>query len=273
MGCSPVYKGKRYNSLEEIKNHLRFELNSSKQVFKPRLNTSKKDMKNKYFRQGDKTTSLEVINKIADSNSKLAKLAQYLKPYVEKVNVNIYLQTNLMEGYDGVYYQQSREIDVKQDHTQKSDEVLLIHEIIHSLTVDVLNSNEPAKRKFMEYYNYAKQNIDGDFYGLKNEREFIVAVFSDKELIKTLSELPGLKNETSLFHEIYEFFASLIGIKKESNLFNETIEVAESVLNTALDLENNFIESFEKIDYFEPVDSIRFEENMTNDSDNPLINC
>ena len=111
------------------------------------------------------------------------------------------------------------EISTKADSVNNIDETIL-HELTHMLTVEGLRTNAVFRKEILELYNIAKKNTKEDFYGLKNEKEFLAEAFTNPEFQEYLESI-DYKN-TTLWNRFKQAVLNLLGLKK-GNLLLETL--------------------------------------------------
>jgi len=195
-------------------------------------------IQSKYF--PEKTvSSLSIVQKIAASNHPLNKLAERLLPYVEKLSVPVTLNSTESVGNSnaaGIYTPSTNNIDIAQycRFRGRGSEVTLLHEVIHSLTYSKLrDESSTAVMDLTRLYDYAKANIESDFYGLTNIDEFITELFTSAEFVNELmkisptSEVSAYKN---FFEELVEHILSLFGITNDDNLYSQAFAVATNII-------------------------------------------
>ena len=208
-------------------------------------------LKNKYFPDSNVVKSSEILEKIANSNHPLNKLAQHLIKYVSINNVNVELVDELVDDrmgtVAGLYYPGSNTIKINSSSKFRGmgSEPTLVHEIIHALTSNELGSNSEATKEFRKLYDHALKFLpayDPDSkqgeYGMYDLDEFMTAIFTDASFVKKLMEIPpmkGSKSYSNLFEEILDYIYSLFGIEKNSDLYSQAFSVATNVLQEASD--------------------------------------
>lgn len=223
-------------------------------------------IRQKYFSEGDTTTDKEVLTKIANSSHPLNQLAKHLIKYAKGIPIrlvpeiiSIDPQTNEEKNSAGVYKQIdlfTEEIQINEfiNFKEMGVEPTIIHEILHSLSVTWLNNinkKDPLYLEFKKYYNEALQNKElqslneNEGYGLTNEKEFLVALFTDAKLINKLKEIPASEptKYKNKLEEIYNFILSLFKIKENSSIYSEAFAVASNIIEEQFDLNNKLIDN------------------------------
>lgn len=194
------------------------------------------------YKVSDNSNSLYEVTKISNSSHPLNKLAKLLIPYVAMNSVPVTLEDELITKHvndkgevidlkaDGVYYRIKNNIKI--DRNSIRQEVLMLHEAIHSLVILSSDYRNPDSRMNEVYKEVQKQvpNYES-IYGLSNIDEFVVAVFVDSKVIKLLQTLEPTNNKfVNLFEEVYDYIVSLFKITKKDSLYNEAFSVASNVV-------------------------------------------
>ena len=242
-----------------------------------------------YFSNGMKSKrAADVVEEIANSDHGLNKLAKTLLPYVKYNNVFI----NLSEGKKefikangekttaaGMYYPGSNDVTmyVNEKYNPLFVEKVLLHEVLHAITWNQLRRGNQSSRDFNALYEYAKEQIPNweNTYAMSDADEFMVALFTDSEFMKTLSNIPpmsGIKEYKNLLQEIFDYFLSLINItKSDPTLYSQAFAVATNVLED-FKQESEMNEVFNEMqdsyyDNYEPVEpgSDLFADNKSGD--------
>ena len=242
-----------------------------------------------YYPNGMKSKrAADVVEEIANSDHGLNKLAKTLLPFVKYNNVFI----NLSEGKKefikangekttaaGMYYPGSNDVTmyVNEKYNPLFVEKVLLHEVLHAITWNQLRRGNQSSRDFNALYEYAKEQIPNweNTYAMSDADEFMVALFTDSEFMKTLSNIPpmsGIKEYKNLLQEIFDYFLSLINItKSDPTLYSQAFAVATNVLED-FKQESEMKEVFNEMqdsyyDNYEPVEppSNLFADNKSGD--------
>lgn len=161
----------------------------------------------------------------------------------------------------------------KKDMKMHTSEVIL-HELIHSITADVLNTH-PSWSKLRGFdeaqttfnaeidrlFNQALQALkEEDWYGLTNRKEFIAEALSNPKFQERLSQIKSEK-ETSIFQRIVNSIRDLFhklfinkGINIENSVFDDILRVSQNYINYAKTGINTDFDDFgfkNKLDKFE----------------------
>lgn len=196
-----------------------------------------------YFKDGNtELTVREVLNKIAEANHPLNELAKTLTGYI-KYNTKIklvdhtempVLDNNPNRIVNGVHQYQSEILINKQ--TTNPVENLLLHEILHNMTVYYLENSKSSKlyKDLDSLYQYAKNNIKEDHYGLKDIKEFAVEVFADGKFASALQKVAPMEGATqyeNLFEQLLDYLLQLFGLSKENETFyNQVVSTVSQVV-------------------------------------------
>ena len=234
-------------------------------------------LREKYFFDGDVQKVSTILNRIVASGTPLSILAEHLKKFVKddfliKLSetatipyVNENNEESLAAGIS--LYQKGKEnesvIVAEYASFKGSSEATILHEILHQLSQWELEYNKDSvfNKEFEALYNHAKNffNIKdydklskedkGLFYGLKNKHEFLVALFTDANFIKKMSEVPPMKENGKFANLLQEVFNSLLkklNININTPFYNQAYSVATNILEDAALKEQSRID-FENI--------------------------
>ena len=184
--------------------------------------------------------SSTVLERVAAYNHPLNNLANYLVPLVTTINdANIQL---VSEGnFAGTYLGSHININENAYFKGKGVEPTIIHEVMHSLTYDILRKNSAALEEFKKIYNYLKpmfpaynEETNEGTYALKDLDEFVVALFSDAKFINELLKIPAIDtSKDSVFKEIFDFIVGLFNISENDSIYRQAFNVASNLLEDA----------------------------------------
>jgi hypothetical protein len=195
----------------------------------------------------------DVLQRIADSNIGFATIAEHLLQFSEVNNIEITTQDSAVISANrmgnspiqaiGIYDPSANEIVIARNSGARMDQIL-IHEILHALSWRKLQDNVEISSDFRELYQYAKKHLGGylpatkeGIYGMYNEDEFFVALFTNGTLIKKLQELPAMdgRKYDNLLQQIMDFLLNAMNINKENpTLYTEAFAAATNILNESL---------------------------------------
>jgi hypothetical protein len=197
-------------------------------------------LEQRLFSESKDTTSLEILNKIANSDHNLASLAAHLIPYAKYVNAKISLVENIKpssiaKNPNGAYNPNTGDIVIKRTagFTASRAEATILHEIIHSLTYYELRKGTEENAYFTELFNHAELYLGTlNLYGLSNKDEFMTALFTDADFVKQLQNVPPLnkKKYTNLFQEVFDKILKLLRITKSSPFYEEAFSTATNII-------------------------------------------
>ena len=144
---------------------------------------------------------------------------------------------------------------------------ILVHELIHPLTRDILGSSESFAKLFdardvdikfkqdiSKLYNKAKKVLGEDWYGLSSEIEFVSELMSNTDFQKELAKIKYDENQ-SIWHRFIDVLKNLFSDIFGIDISNTLLEKALSVTHDYLDfvIENGAFSYFnsDNFDYFE----------------------
>lgn len=144
---------------------------------------------------------------------------------------------------------------------------ILVHELIHPLTRDILGSSESLakmfgareidikfKKEISKLYSKAKEVLGEDWYGLSSEIEFVSELMSNTDFQKELAKIKYDENQ-SIWNKFIDILKNLFSDVFGINISNTLLEKALSVTHDYLDfvIENGTFSYFnsDNFDYFE----------------------
>ncbi len=131
----------------------------------------------------------------------------------------------------------------------------LLHELTHAATVYALNLSPeldaqvsvlrqkvvdwletPAGRAYFRSHALALGKNRQRIYGLKNNKEFLAELYSDREFQKMLTQIPSDKPRKSIFTRFVEALSKFFNVPGEAgqSLFAEAVALNDEVLNFTL---------------------------------------
>jgi len=211
-------------------------------------------IREKYFKDGDTQKASSILEKMANSDHPLNKLAAHLLKYAKTLDVDVILEdkpyfehkTGEIKRAAGYYDVEKKNIRIASQANviQGKSEQLLLHEILHALSYDTVNSNTEIANDLRKLYDHAVEKLGKydpvtkeGFYGLHDMDEFMVALFTDSRFIVKLQKIDAIegKKYSNLFEEILDHILKLIGLKKGENLYNQAFATATNVLQYQLE--------------------------------------
>ncbi len=206
------------------------------------------EIRNKYFKDSNITTTTEVLEKISVSKHPLNKLAKKLLEFtlINDVNIELVNNTELKGNFAiknvsaaALYDPNTRTIQIaeKADFVKGNSEAAILHEILHSYTYSQLRDNSEANKEFERLFKYVKNNIDESdyFYQLENLDEFIVGLFTNARFIYELQNMKAMdsKKYKNFFEEVLDYILSLFDINKKDTVYSQAVAVASNILEEA----------------------------------------
>jgi hypothetical protein len=239
-----------------------------------------------YFNNDTSSTVGEILDKIANSNHKLAPLAAKLLKYKDINDVQIFLDDVPFYKFkkkslgdkefkaSGFFDPNNNTIRIaaKSKHRYGRSEGLLLHEILHALSKQYLAQNNKYTKDFIKLYEASIEKI-GKFNPDTKENyanftidEFFVGIFTDSKFIRKLMETEPIDDikYLNLFEQLAAFFLNLFGITKKDSLFTQAMSVASYILEDQLinvEANNNISEN----DYKDFNDDYNIDESETDD--------
>lgn len=196
-----------------------------------------------YFNDGE-TTIDEILTKI--KNPALLPLVKLLQKYIlpSQRKISVKLINSPDADYAGMYYSDSEGIRIEINRGAKfangSAEGIILHEIIHALTLGYLNNNKGSKlyKDLEKLFEYTKTSLEAqgkDYYGLSNIEEFVTESLTNSSFIKELLQLEALDSIKypnlleQFLNKIYEIFKSILNIK-DDNVYEQITSIIGQIL-------------------------------------------
>jgi hypothetical protein len=219
-------------------------------------------IKEKYFKESNTTTVSKILKDISESEHPLNKLAQKLLEYSEINDIEIELVDaenlgkNEISGVTGIaeYNSVNRKIRIaeKAYFIKGMSEATILHEILHAFSHDTIYTHSRVSSDFKVLYNYSKrffskynpETNEGE-YATFTEDEFFVALFTNANFIKALSQIPAFDYTTvegkkirgikyhNFFEQVFDYLLGLLKIEKGDSLYKQAFEVATNILEEA----------------------------------------
>jgi hypothetical protein len=198
----------------------------------------------------DKGASVSVkehVQKIIDNDFTNPYIKETLKkmlPYLPE-NGTVVFDSSIQErGAAGLYYSDTNQIAMDPlAHEGKTGyyEGVFLHELVHMLTVNEMynDPNGVFAKKIKELYNYtidhlAKTGRPVDYYGFKNEFEFLAEAYSNPEFQKELQNVKP-KGGKSLWKEFIDalanFFKTKLNITIRPSVLDDIFNATERMIN------------------------------------------
>lgn len=237
MTINPAYVEHEYRKLPESQQTDPLDFNTI--GINSKRNTTDYFIVPKYFSDGNITTSKAILEKIAASSHPLAPVAKALIPFDTNSTVELVAMSNV-NGGAGVYNRITHKIEIAKfaGFRGLGVEPTLIHEILHAITVNYIERNSDSKevKDLFNLFAHSRKykNEMEDDYSFTNIKEFIVAIFTDAEFVKTLSTKPPfekVEKYNNAFEEILDYILNLFKFKKpEKSLYKQAFEIATHII-------------------------------------------
>ncbi len=184
--------------------------------------------------------SSTILGRIAKSTHPLSKLADKLLDYVKYNDVDIAIEDrdNTITTKDGssfsvagAYYSSTNSITLFENAKYPESRLigLILHEILHSLSYHQLRKATIAGKDFSKLLEHAKKYLP-DQYALRNTDEFLVALFTNAEFIRSLENVPPVEGKfRNFFEEIFDWLLKLLKLNKP-DFYNQAFSVATNIL-------------------------------------------
>jgi hypothetical protein len=198
------------------------------------------------------TDSVSILKEISKSNHVLNKVAEKLIIFAEKNNVNIeFVPTITREGIvnntAGIYSSTANIIQIATNVVYtSSQEATILYEILHAISYKELRQNESKLEDFEKLRKFAITqllNTNVDKYGLTDFDEFMVALFTDGQLINELMKIPAMENQKkyrNLLEEIFDYILKLFKFRKSNEtLYEQAFNLATHFLDHSVIEEEN----------------------------------
>lgn len=129
--------------------------------------------------------------------------------------------------------------DIYVRQSANAHDYLVMHEVVHALTVARIKGDPAFRRQMLELRREAAGMVQGDFYGLRdfgsdwvNAAEFVGEVLSNPRLQDALSTKPSPKQD-SLWQRIKSFIATKLGLAP-ANADDVQSAIIDAVMDAAL---------------------------------------
>lgn len=205
------------------------------------------DLRNRLFNGKDEAS-------IGVMLTRLAKSSPALVPFINKVKANIpvnvkarkvvlipYSEDNPSHAWydtdNGIVYISENAAYEHNGKLSKADNTIF-HEILHAATVSVLNNSPELKGELKSIMDNVKQYIGSDYYGMKDEYEFLAELWSNAKFAKELMNIPASKKQSMLDKIIY-WLMKAFGITNSDNAFVEAHNFMVNMLTNYQDLNYN----------------------------------
>ena len=171
-----------------------------------------------YLNNAEKINPLDVLTIIENTDNEFKYVAKIIKDVIINNNYEIDItQNDLKEGVAGDYIDGKINMYIPFNDSQYTR--VIIHELLHAIS-----DNNTFQFKIDKLYNYVTKflkdnNID---YGLKNNREFLAEIFSNKTFQELMAQLeytePNQNKKLSVLDKFLELLSSFFKIENNSVL-------------------------------------------------------
>jgi len=171
-----------------------------------------------YLNNTEKINSLDVLTIIENTDNEFKYVAKIIKDVIISNNYEIDItQNDSKEGVAGDYIDGKINMYIPFNDSQYTR--VIIHELLHAIS-----DNNVFQFKIDKLYNYVTKflkdnNID---YGLKNNKEFLAEIFSNKTFQELMAQLeytePNQNKKLSVLDKFLELLSSFFKIENNSVL-------------------------------------------------------
>ena len=210
------------------------------------------------FNGQESSTVKDVLTAIDGTNSELSELVSMINAYtngfIDGITIKLATKDSRYSTLSAAIYDNTTgEILINPDAVSKYDDAkldrVILHEIIHAFTTNVLKTNADKRAKaeailastrklLAKKYNTTWEQLSKDkaysMYGLTNINEFLSELFANPRFIKELQDISGARilskvRSNTIFGKIINWVASLFGI--EPGLYGKSMSLLESIMN------------------------------------------
>lgn len=206
----------------------------------PSVKTTGQVLRDGIFKGESSAKSSTILGRIAKSTHPLSKLASKLLEYVKYNDVDITIEDrdNTITTKDGnsfsvagAYYSATNSITLFENAKYPESRLigLILHEILHSLSYHQLRKASIAGKDFSKLLEHAKKHLP-DQYALRNTDEFLVALFTNAEFIRSLENVPPVEGKfRNFFEEVFDWLLKLLKLNKP-DFYSQAFSVATNIL-------------------------------------------
>ena len=224
-----------------------------------------------YFNEANKQGySFSTVTKAIDdiisktNNTEIRVLAEFIKKYINKevAKVSITYSTKNKGKETGDYDSSTKEITiykkaangVTEKQAKEAFEKTILHEIVHAITVDYLQSNSQAKKDIARIMRQLDNAIKSgneslNIYAFESPYEFIAEFMSKPLLREATKHIPyqDVNGKTNIFKKIFDIiknaFLNLSGKNKNITLYDKAMDALTNIMEDSYAYQN--IESLE----------------------------
>lgn len=224
-----------------------------------------------YFNEANKQGySFSTVTKAIDdiisktNNTEIRVLAEFIKKYINKevAKVSITYSTKNKGKETGDYNSDTKEITiykkaangVTEKQAKEAFEKTILHEVVHAITVDYLQSNSQAKKDIARIMRQLDNAIKSgneslNIYAFESPYEFIAEFMSKPLLREATKHIPyqDVNGKTNIFKKIFDIiknaFINLSGKNKNIALYDKAMDALTNIMEDSYAYQN--IESLE----------------------------
>lgn len=224
-----------------------------------------------YFNEANKQGySFSTVTKAIDdiisktNNTEIRVLAEFIKKYINKevAKVSITYSTKNKGKETGDYDSSTKEITiykkaangVTEKQAKEAFEKTILHEVVHAITVDYLQSNSQAEKDIARIMRQLDNAIKSgneslNIYAFESPYEFIAEFMSKPLLREATKHIPyqDVNGKTNVFKKIFDIiknaFLNLSGKNKNITLYDKAMDALTNIMEDSYAYQN--IESLE----------------------------
>lgn len=224
-----------------------------------------------YFNEANKQGySFSTVTKAIDdiisktNNTEIRVLAEFIKKYINKevAKVSITYSTKNKGKETGDYDSSTKEITiykkaangVTEGQAKEAFEKTILHEVVHAITVDYLQSNSQAEKDIARIMRQLDNAIKSgneslNIYAFESPYEFIAEFMSKPLLREATKHIPyqDVNGKTNIFKKIFDIiknaFLNLSGKNKNITLYDKAMDALTNIMEDSYAYQN--IESLE----------------------------
>ena len=196
------------------------------------------------IKPGQEYKSSEVLHKIATTKGEpFAELARALMKHIGKNDALITIEKLDNPEHLGLYTAFNNrtgkgKIRISPGVKDRLAYQVVMHEIVHALTVDMIDNNpnsQVVKDLTMLYEDTKWLTTNKSLYGYTSVKEFAVAVLTDPKVMRDMKRMPSSGNVkgkyTNMFDQVISNILKALGINRTNkNIHDQAIEVVSSII-------------------------------------------
>lgn len=168
-----------------------------------------------------------ILDLIESSGKSLKERMADVKVVFDEVNQ----QTNkpLYNSYKGrrAYYDSTDKvihIDINASYTDGDASSVIMHEVMHSITLDLLASNEDSRNSLQAVLDEYSSKVNSTRYSNEHGlQEFVADIWSNPKVIEELKNTKSDDSNLTLWDKVKMFFNSLFSGELFSNVKNDSL--------------------------------------------------